>query len=109
MLRQPQGELAIRTRAACNEVLDRLRRCHRCRSGSEFSAAISSETSCDHCSSVLKATTPIGSLNCPDMRSAMMVSRSARLNLGFAVDATSSAEAVNYELGGLIRAVGHNP
>jgi hypothetical protein len=29
------------------------------------------------------------------------------LNFGFAVDATQSAKAVNYELGGPIRAVGH--
>src|SRR5258707_15008492 len=56
-----------------------------------ISRAISSETSRDQCSSVLKATTRIGSLNCPDkvLVSTRLLSGVRLVRAFSAVDATA--------------------
>ena len=74
-----------------------------------ISRAIVFETSSDQCSNVLNATTRTGSLNCPDMRSAMIVSRSVRSTSVFAVNAAVPSEVINHEIDDLVRAVWHDP
>jgi hypothetical protein len=46
----------------------------------------------------LKATTRTGSLNCPDIRSAMTVSRSVRSTSVSRLDSAKDAKAVDYEV-----------
>ena len=73
-----------------------------------ISRAISSDASSDQCSAVLKATTRTGSLCWPDIRSLMVLSRSAPAIIGFGKGDAKLSVIVDDKVIILIVAVRHD-